>query len=104
MKTFKDIVLGMLAIIALVFLVLAFAAFILLIVYLGGWATGWLLHLVVGPDIILGMTFEQFIGMVYVIAGILASGKAAVSANVDKKIEQRIDKVVADVKKEYRGY
>ena len=104
MKKLGEFLLGLLAIIVVLALIGVFIALGMAVFYGMGWSTGWLLHLVVGPDIVFGMQFEQFIGMVYVVVGIFVSGKAAVSANVDKKIEKRIDKVVTDVKKEYRGY
>lgn len=104
MKKFGEVMLGLGAILLMLSMVLAAAAFVLWIFYGLGWGTGWFLNLVVGPEMVFGMTFEQFIGLVYVVVGIAVSGKTVMNKNVEKKIEDRIDKVVNDVKKQYRGY
>lgn len=94
----KDILLGIVSIVLVMGIIILFSALVFALLYAFGYTTGWVLHLMVGPDILFGMTFEQFIGVVFVIAGVIG----ATIAGVIKPDENK--KSLKDALKDYRGY
>ena len=96
----KDIIVGLFAIVGVVLGVIVIVAILMLMFYAFGYMTGWVLHLMVGPDIVLGMSFEQFIGLMFVVGGILGGGKST----IEKTQQNEQVKKMTDQIKSYRGY
>ena len=96
----KDIIVGLFAIVGVVLGVIVIVAILMLMFYAFGYMTGWVLHLMVGPDIVLGMSFEQFIGLMFVVCGILGCGKST----IEKTQQNEQVKKMTDQIKSYRGY
>lgn len=71
-----------------------------MLVYGFGWSIGYIIHLVVGPDIIFGISFEQLIGTCWVlIALIYMAIRNASKTNNTLMLEQ-----FKNITKKYRGY
>ena len=101
MKEFGNFILGFGALVGVFLLIVVLVAVVGLLFYGFGWAVGWCIHIVVGPDIIFGITFEQFIGVAFLVAGIIGTGR---SAGNQKDIKKKIDEGIQAGLKEYRGY
>jgi len=95
----KDIFIGLLAIIGVVFGVVLIIGLLLWAVYGFGWLVGWVLHLMVGPNIVFGMTFEQFVGLLFIAGTIVGGSRSAIDKETKKNIETLTNKI-----KSYRGY
>ena len=95
----KDIVTGLFAVIGVIIGIVLVVGLFLLAVYGFGWSVGWILHLMVGPNIVFGITFEQFVGLLFVIGTIVGGSRGAGDKENKKKIEDPANKL-----KSYRGY
>lgn len=66
-----------------------------LIFYSFGWISGYILHMFIGPDIIFGMTFEQFFGILTLVMGSIGTGRTIYTKSyIDNKIAEGIKKIV----------
>lgn len=101
MKKFGEIILGIIALIIVLCLIGTFIGLAMTLFYGMGWSVGWFIHLMVGPDMIFGMTFEQFIGVVFMVVGLVGVGKSAVN---QEELKKKVDEGVKTGLKEYRGY
>lgn len=81
----KDVMIAVIAALIIIGIVVSLVAFILLITYGFGWIVGWTLHLFIGPDMIFGVTFEQFVGLVFVCGGILTGSTNTEAATKTKE-------------------
>jgi hypothetical protein len=101
MKDLGNLILGILALFVVAALIGVFIALVGALFYGFGWCVGWFLHLMVGPDLVFGMAFEQFMGILFLIVGLVGTGKGAANQeDVKKKVDEGIKKGL----KEYRGY
>ncbi len=96
----KDIIVGLFAVIGVILGIAVIVSLILALAYGLGWLVGWFLHLMVGPDIIFGITFEQFIGVLFVAGSIVGGSKTT----IEKSKENEKIKELGDQLKNYRGY
>lgn len=70
------------------------------LVYGFGWSVGYVIHFFVGPDIIFNITFEQLIGIFWILTTIIYfSVSNAVKSNTQQLVEQ-----FKNITKKYRGY
>jgi len=99
--TMKEIFAGMFAIAGIVVGLFVLVAGFLLVSYGSGWTIGWFMHLLVGPDIVFGIQFEQLIALMSVFAGIIAS---LISQAVSGTLTDKVGDVMSQKFKEYRGY
>lgn len=98
----KNLILGMAAIVGVVAVVLLIITLVITAVYGIGWSFGWLAHLIIGPDIVFGITFEQLFGLMSVFSTMIGSMVSAM--NDDNDVVKKIESVVTEKLKEYRGY
>jgi len=98
MKT-NEIVSGIFAGIGVILLFIVLVAIFLVVIYGLGYSVGWVLHLMVGPEIVMGMAFEQFIGIIFVSGTIIASGISSASSKEKDQLKKLVEQV-----KSYRGY
>ncbi len=99
--TVKEFFAGVFAIGGIAVGVIVLAAIVLLSSYGLGWSVGWFMHLVVGPDMVFGIQFEQLIALMSVFAGITAS---LISQAISGTLTKGVGDVMKDKFKEYRGY
>lgn len=69
----KDLIMGILTVTGVVIGIVCLISSVMLIIYGFGWSIGWVLHLFIGPDLIFGLQFEQFIGLVFLVSGIMVA-------------------------------
>lgn len=101
MKAFGNFILGLFALIVIVAIIGVFIALVGALFYGFGWGVGWFIHLMVGPDIVFGMSFEQFMGVLFLIVGLVGTGKSAVN---QEEVKKKVDEGIKKGLKEYRGY
>jgi len=101
MKNLGDVLIGLLVLIFVLILIGFFIALIGSLIYWFGWCVGWITHLMVGPDIIFGMAFEDFFGIFFLIVGLIGVGRTAVN---QEEVKKKVDEGIKKGLKEYRGY
>ena len=92
----KDIIVGMFALLGIMVGVVIASSLLLSVIYMFGYSVGWFLHLMIGPDLILGIEFTQLVGLLFVSGAILGSPRVIKNTKAEKQIE--------NTTKLYRGY
>ncbi len=108
MKLIGNVFIGLIGLMMILFTFGVTVVLIGSIMYFSGWVCGFLLNFVIGPEMLFGLTFEQFFGIVFLVSGIFGliklSTEKQLEKNIEDKLTKRIEAAVIDSKKEYRGY
>jgi len=96
----KEIIGGLLALCFIVLLGVTILAALFLLSYATGWTIGWIMQLVLGFDMIFGVTFPQFIGLSSVFSTLLTVSLSTLTGTLTDKVGETMTKKF----KEYRGY
>ena len=97
----KEAILGIFAVIGVITGIFMLGALVIALIYGVGYGVGWFAHLMIGPDVVFGLPFEQFIAILSVIGSIIAGGKFT-DGNIKEK--DTIIKQLKDELKTIRGY
>jgi len=67
----KELLIILIVVLGISFFIISIFGILLLMIYVFGYSVGWFIHLFVGPNLIYGFEFEQFVGLTFMLVSIL---------------------------------